>query len=184
MQAITRSVPGGAAGSRVKLRLDPARSGRRWCIGVYRGQIDELDSPACPKGKVCPAFVRVRRVARFKFRVQASGDLIAPTFGGLQSATTCVGGPSRPGQMTQFNLSWHAATDDATPSSEIVYDVYVSSTSGGEMFARPSWTTAAGATSFRTPPVPAVSYFVVRARDQAGNEDTNKVERQGVNLCV
>jgi hypothetical protein len=27
-------------------------------------------------------------------------------------------------------------------------------------------------------------YFVVRARDGAGNEDSNTVEREGLNLCV
>jgi hypothetical protein len=27
-------------------------------------------------------------------------------------------------------------------------------------------------------------FFVVRARDRAGNRDSNKVELQGVNLCV
>lgn len=26
-------------------------------------------------------------------------------------------------------------------------------------------------------------YFVVRARDRAGNEDSNKIEREGQNLC-
>jgi hypothetical protein len=28
------------------------------------------------------------------------------------------------------------------------------------------------------------TYFVVRARDQAGNEDHNTVEREGENLCL
>jgi hypothetical protein len=88
--------------------------------------------------------------------------------------------------MVSYNLTWDAATDDVTPSSKIVYDVYTSTTSGGEQFSRPSWTAAVGATSFRTPAVSAdtSSYFVVRARDRAGNEDRNKVERRGVNLCL
>jgi hypothetical protein len=29
-----------------------------------------------------------------------------------------------------------------------------------------------------------VFYFVVRARDRAGNRETNEIERQGVNPCV
>jgi hypothetical protein len=43
-----------------------------------------------------------------------------------------------------------------------------------------------GATSFVTPPLPAdkAAYFVVRARDKAGNRDSNTVEREGQNLCV
>ena len=58
--------------------------------------------------------------------------------------------------------------------------------SGGEDFSVPTYTAAAGATSFDTPPLPAdkTFYFVVRARDRAGNGDSNKVERQGQNLCV
>jgi hypothetical protein len=50
----------------------------------------------------------------------------------------------------------------------------------------PTYTTAAGVTSFATPPLPADKpvYFVVRARDQAGNIDRNTVDRQGQNLCV
>ena len=82
-------------------------------------------------------------------------------------------------------LAWKAATDDVTPSSEIVYDVYVASTSGGEDFAKPAWTTPAGVTTFKTPGLPShgTFYFVVRARDQAGNEDANTVEVRGVDPC-
>ena len=50
----------------------------------------------------------------------------------------------------------------------------------------PTYTTPAGATSFTTPPLATDKYFyfVVRARDQAGNSDSNTVEREGQNLCV
>jgi hypothetical protein len=72
-----------------------------------------------------------------------------------------------------------------TPSSEIVYDVYQATSPGGENFSMPTYVTSAGATSFDTPQLPSEGtfYFVVRARDEAGNEDSNKVERQGQNLC-
>ena len=33
-------------------------------------------------------------------------------------------------------------------------------------------------------PADETFYFVVRARDRAGNRDSNPVERQGVNMCV
>jgi hypothetical protein len=58
--------------------------------------------------------------------------------------------------------------------------------SGGEDFSSPTYTVRHGATSFETPRLPATQqfYFVVRARDRAGNEDSNLVEREGVNLCV
>jgi hypothetical protein len=83
-------------------------------------------------------------------------------------------------------LRWQPATDNTTRSNKIVYDVYQAWAPGGENFAVPTYTTAPGAISFVTPPLPAAQavYFVVRARDKAGNGDSNKVERQGENLCV
>jgi len=70
-----------------------------------------------------------------------------------------------------------------TPSSQIVYDIFLSHTAGGEDFSHPTWTTAPGVTSFETPALKEPSYFVVRARDQAGNEDQNTVERVGEDPC-
>jgi hypothetical protein len=69
---------------------------------------------------------------------------------------------------------------------KIVYDVYQASAPGGEDFSTPTYTTAPGATSFVTLPLPTdqAVYFVVRARDKAGNSDANTVERQGQNLCL
>jgi hypothetical protein len=114
-----------------------------------------------------------------------SKDQTPPTFAGLKSATTCVPGPIG-GTTAPYHLSWDPAADNQTPSRRIVYDIFQASSSGGEDFSAPTYTTSAGATSFTTPPLPAdkVVYFVVRARDNAGNEDANKVERQGENLCV
>jgi len=113
-------------------------------------------------------------------------DTIPPTFAGLKSATTCIPGPIGEGRTSSYHLSWEAATDNVTPSSKVVYNVYQANTAGGEDFSQPTYTTAAGVTSFDTPQLSSSKtfYFVVRARDQAGNEDSNKVERQGQNLCV
>jgi len=113
-------------------------------------------------------------------------DQTPPTFAGLKSATTCVPGPIGGGTTAPYHLSWDPAANDKTPSRRIVYDIFQASFSGGEDFSAPTYTTSAGATSFTTPPLPAdkVVSFVVRARDKAGNEDANKVERQGENPCV
>ena len=113
-------------------------------------------------------------------------DNTPPSFAGLKSATTCIPGPVGGGRTTSYNLSWDPATDNVSPSRRIVYDVYQAETSGGEDFSAPTYTTPAGATSFATPPLSADKhfYFVVRARDQAGNSDSNTVEREGQNLCV
>src|SRR5213594_3233064 len=96
-------------------------------------------------------------------------DHTPPRFAGLQSATTCVPGPIGGGRMTSYTLRWDPARDNVTPSQSIVYDVYQADKSGGEDFSTPTYTTAPGATSFTTPPLPADQYFyfVVRARDAA-----------------
>ena len=116
----------------------------------------------------------------------AVGDVTPPKFGGLVRATTCIPGPvGGTVRSTPYALKWDPASDDVTPQKKIVYDVYQATTSGGEDFSTPTYTTTPGATSFATPALPtdAQFYFVVRARDQAGNSDANKVEREGQNLC-
>ena len=108
-------------------------------------------------------------------------DSIPPTFAGLKSAITCIPGPIGGGRTTSYNLSWDSATDNVTPSRKIVYDVYQADAPGAEDFSTPTYTTSPGATSFTTPSLPTDKYFyfVVRARDEAGNSDSNMVERQG-----
>jgi hypothetical protein len=112
-------------------------------------------------------------------------DQTPPSFAGLKSATTCIGAIG-PGRTSSYNPSWDPATDNVSPSKKIAYDVYQANTSGGEDFATPTYTTPEGATSFTTPLLPSDQnfYFVVRARDQAGNSDANTVERLGQNLCL
>jgi hypothetical protein len=117
---------------------------------------------------------------------QAGKDHTPPTFAGIKSATTCIPGPIRLNGKTSYDLAWEPATDNVTPSSEIVYKIYQATTSGGENFAKASYTTKPGVTSFNTPRLSEVKtfFFVVRARDRAGNEDSNTVEKEGQNLCV
>ena len=54
----------------------------------------------------------------------AKKDTTPPTFAGLASATTCIPGPIGGGTTTSYRLSWEPATDNRTPVSQIVYDVY------------------------------------------------------------
>jgi hypothetical protein len=110
-------------------------------------------------------------------------DHTAPRFEGLLSARTCVPGPGdRP---TSFTLRWKAAVDDTTDQQEISYAIYRSSKRGDFDFGRPTYTAVPGATSFQTPRLSAAKtwFFVVRARDRAGNIDANRVEREGQNIC-
>ena len=109
-----------------------------------------------------------------------------PVFAGLERATTCIPGPIGGDRLSRYQLVWKPAHDDATPRSRIVYDIYMAARPGGESFARPTYTTGPGATSFATPPLSSIQqhYFVVRARDAAGDRDRNKREQQGTNLCL
>jgi hypothetical protein len=98
-------------------------------------------------------------------------DTTPPTFAGLTGVTNVT--------ATGATLSWAAASDPQTPTGQIVYDVFQSTTAGGENFsAPPNDTSAGGATSIVLTNLPPSStvYWVVRARDLAGNEDTNTIE--------
>jgi hypothetical protein len=179
-----------AAGAIVRVALSPARLGGELCPGSYGGRVIEEGRPVCRADVACPQFIAVLAyIGQFSFEVTAAppggADTMAPVFAGLESAFACTPGAQRPGQTTPFTLTWQPARDDRTPSSEIVYDVYLATAPGGEDYATPTWTTAPGATTFRTPGLASHGsfYFVVRARDTAGNEDRNTVERRGVDPC-
>jgi hypothetical protein len=117
----------------------------------------------------------------------AVADRTPPVFAGLMSAVTCIPGPSGgPTRLSSYRLTWSQADDNGTPPGGLAYDIYVANTPAGEDFTTPTYTTDAGATAFSTPQLPddRAYYFVVRARDRAGNEDRGVVERRGTNLCL
>jgi hypothetical protein len=98
-------------------------------------------------------------------------DTTVPVFGGVKTAAPGAGGA--------VALSWDPATDDLTPAPAMTYLVYASATTGGEDFSTPTLTTGPGATSAsvtRLPDATKARFFVVRARDAAGNVDTNTKE--------
>jgi hypothetical protein len=169
-----------------------------WCAGLWHGTVVQSEVLHCNPlpALVCPQLVVAPlTLARFSFRVKPamtpappapSGDV--PTFAGLIRATTCPSPTPQPRLLPRpnsYTLVWMAATDPVTPRSQIVYDIFVATTPGGENYAQPSYTTAPGATSYvtqglaRTGPL----YFVVRARNAAGHEDDNTVEREGIIQC-
>lgn len=185
---VVRDVGGTRAHAHVRVTLKPGAAG--WCLGTFHGTVSEQERPACPYREVCPQYiVLLKRIGKFSFTVQAQpagGDSTPPTFAGLVSAQACTPGPQRPGETTPYHLGWRAAHDAVTPSSQIVYDIFMSSTPGAENYSQPAWTTSPGVTKFQTPGLSSHGsfYFVVRARDQAGNEDGNQIERQGVDPCL
>jgi hypothetical protein len=114
-------------------------------------------------------------------------DRTPPIFAGLKRATTCIPGPAG-GEVrySHYYLQWDPASDNVTSRGELVYRVYQTNAPGGETLSRPTYTTPAGATAFTTPLLPddRSYYFLVRVTDRAGNQDSNRVERFGTNLCV
>jgi hypothetical protein len=128
-----------------------------------------------------------RNNCRMSAGVVKVADHTPPVFAGLESATTCLPGPAGgPTRSSAYNLKWSSANDAVTPVGELVYEVFQTSVPSTETFSTPTYTTPPGATTFATPPVPddRPYYFVVRARDGAGNRDANRVERLGANLCL
>lgn len=101
----------------------------------------------------------------------ASGtDRTPPTFSGITRAM--------PAGPTLINIDWSAATDAVTPKAQLTYLIYRATTSGGQNFGQPTYTSDPGATTFAATGLTANTryYFVVRARDAAGNVDANRSE--------
>jgi alpha-tubulin suppressor-like RCC1 family protein len=97
-------------------------------------------------------------------------DSASPAFAGVR--TTTVLGPS------SIRVGWQSASDTVTPAGAIVYDICSSSTPDGCTPFRTDFTSAAGVRSFDVTGLrhDTRHYFVVRARDQAGNQDANTVQ--------
>ncbi|HEX4338163.1 MAG TPA: hypothetical protein VH062_19780 [Polyangiaceae bacterium] len=96
---------------------------------------------------------------------------IAPTFDGIKTANS-VGNTVR--------LFWYPGSDNFTHPENIVYDVYSSLIQHREDFTKPPRATSApGVASITIDEANAATryYYVVRARDVAGNTDANNVEK-------
>jgi hypothetical protein len=96
---------------------------------------------------------------------------IGPTFNGLRQASA---------DGNTVRLFWLPASDNVTHPENILYDVYSSLTQHREDFSKkPRATSAPGAASITLQEVNAATryFYVVRARDFAGNTDTNNVEK-------
>jgi hypothetical protein len=102
--------------------------------------------------------------------VQLGPDEKPPTFAGC-SRVTGVG-------ATVVDVEWEPATDVGGASSAVTYEVFVATAPGAHDFAAPA-ARATGKTSLVVRGLmPSTTYHVVcRARDAAGNTETNTAER-------
>ena len=109
----------------------------------------------------------------FQFTIGTSDDADRPTFAGA----TAAGSPTQ----TSIDLTWTAATD---ATSSVVYDVFLSTTTGCHDFTDPFLAGQSASTGLTvTGLAPATTYFfVVRARDDFGNVDLNVTERSATTL--
>jgi hypothetical protein len=75
----------------------------------------------------------------------------------------------------RIRVFWPPGTDNITDIANIVYDVYQSTRSHLQKFEKPTYTSEPGASSMLVTGLEPGTryYFVVRARDVAGNEDGN-----------
>ena len=110
----------------------------------------------------------------FQFTVTIAADTDRPTFSGASAA----GNPSQ----TSADITWVAAIDPS--ASGIVYDVFVSTTSGCYDFTLPFLGGQSSPTGITLGGlIPATTYyFVVRARDAFGNIDLNEWEQSTTTL--
>ncbi|MCK4666344.1 T9SS type A sorting domain-containing protein [Candidatus Dependentiae bacterium] len=96
-------------------------------------------------------------------------DIEAPVFAGIQSATDLV-------QYDRVKLGWNSANDTGG-STPITYNIYQSTVAAGQNFTTPNYTVV---TSTKLKITGLVNnqtyYYVIRAEDSLGNEDTNSVE--------
>lgn len=100
-------------------------------------------------------------------------DVTPPTFAGAEGVANET--------TKSLDVIWTAATDDLSSPDQIVYEIYQATKPGTESFTTPTLTTLPGATSATISGLSAGKkyYFVVRARDKAGNAETNTIEVVG-----
>ncbi|HIN80527.1 MAG TPA: hypothetical protein EYN00_05570, partial [Planctomycetes bacterium] len=109
-------------------------------------------------------------------RAGSGDDGTPPLFEGGSSLVAFDGG---------VLLRWQPASDGRSPTAALRYRVYTSPEDGEQDFSRPSFETEPGEASIIIPGQEGERLFVVvRAVDEAGNEDSNETQWQGTPFPV
>jgi hypothetical protein len=162
---------------RARPTLD-APAGGNWhvivCAGPERGF--PRRSRSCDEAAKTVRALPARAGKRPRRPAPAPAAPQAPRFLGA----TDVGIEDCDTDTVSFEIGWWPAIDDDTDPDDIVYDVYQARRPGEEDFSHPTYTSDPRALSLVTPDLPAGTYYyVVRARDTAGNTDSNVIEVSG-----
>ncbi len=98
-----------------------------------------------------------------------AGDANAPSFSGATAAYASSSGTA--------TVVWHPASDDQAMGDELVYNLYVATSSGGQNFAAPDATITGATTAILSGLLPGETYYIiVRASDASSNSDVNTRE--------
>jgi hypothetical protein len=149
---------------------------------VKRSDDDQVQTAALPEGTCGTVYVKVEDINRDKraddpntlyvdwlfFRGIRSSDSNPPVFAGLASAVDAGTGGA-------IELSWGAASDPEG-SVPIKYKIYQAASPGGQNFGNATYTTQGTDYTVTGLTNGVAYYFVVRAEDTCGNEETNTVE--------
>jgi chitodextrinase len=105
-------------------------------------------------------------------------DKEPPEFSGATLAA-----PAGPNAIDVF---WDNASDNKTPRQDMLYKVFLAAAPGKENFRAPSAASPPGASTVRVEGLKPETryYFVARAQDSAGNQDSNLVEVSAVTVTA
>jgi hypothetical protein len=67
---VSQLVPDVHRGQRIHVTLERRPADARWCAGVFRGKLVELQTLVCPLRSLCPDYVRIRTLGTFSFVVR------------------------------------------------------------------------------------------------------------------
>jgi hypothetical protein len=99
-------------------------------------------------------------------RPGSAADVHPPLFAGVSGARQEDG---------SIVVTWAPAHDDVSTRDEISYNIYSSTTQGGQDFSTPAFRTSGCGSMSLTGLTPGTSYYiVVRSADAFGNEDGNR----------
>ena len=160
------------------LRVKPGEPDNSYLVIKIDDNVPDVSSrrsgDRMPRGRppLTPGEIDIIRqwIAEGALRTAVAVDTEPPLFDGATLAA--------PVSATSIDLFWDDALDDQTESAGLVYKVFMATSSGAHDFSRVFLVAPGQSFEVRVHGLePATRYyFVVRAEDAAGNQDTNRHE--------